>query len=159
MQNRYRYHNSSDCSPDEFKPGGDKRGRTRMQISVGFSQVDSAQSKCGAVELDFRRANCPPGEIGAQECDYIMPAPLAGSSDLECLPYQGRDCIRDLSAGGTLLRPYPTCLARGARMLLMARWSSWDAVLVDLHAGDTGGPWRDVAVIRPRRDAAPGYPC
>ena len=66
---------------------------------LGFSQVDSAQ--CGAVELDFRRANCPPGEIGA-ECDYIMPAPLAGSSDLDCLPYRGRDCVRDFSAGGTV---------------------------------------------------------
>ena len=73
-----------------------------MQTSVGFSQVDSAQSKCGAVELNFRRANFPPGEIGAEQCDYIRPAPLAGSSDLECLPYQGRDCIRDFSAGGTL---------------------------------------------------------
>ena len=69
---------------------------------LGFSQVDSAQSKCGAVELDFRRANCPPGEIGAEECDYIMPAPLAESPDLECLPYQGKDCIRDFRAGGAL---------------------------------------------------------
>ena len=48
------------------------------------------------------RLNCSPGEIGAEECDYIMLAPLAGSSNLECLPYQGRDCIRDFSAGGTL---------------------------------------------------------
>ena len=31
-----------------------------------------------------------------------MSAPLAGSSDLECLPYQGRDCVRDFSAGGTV---------------------------------------------------------
>ena len=44
----------------------------------------------------------PPGEIGAEECAYIGPAPLAGSSDLECLPYQGRECIRDFSAGGML---------------------------------------------------------
>ena len=43
-------------------------------------------------------------------------------------------------------------------MLLMARWSSWDAVLVDLHAGDTGGPWRDVAAIRPRRMLLPAMP-
>ena len=57
---------------------------------------------CGAVELGLRRANCPPGEIGAKECEYIMPALLAGSSDLECLPYQGRDCIRDFRAGRTL---------------------------------------------------------
>ena len=46
--------------------------------------------------------NCPPGEISAKECDYIMPALLAGSPDLECLPYQGKDCINDFSAGGTL---------------------------------------------------------
>ena len=45
---------------------------------LGFSQVDSAQSRCGAVELDLRQANCPPGELGAEECDYIMPALLAG---------------------------------------------------------------------------------
>ena len=51
---------------------------------LGFSQVDSAQSRCGAVELGLRRVNCPPGEIGAKECDYMMPALLAGSSDLEC---------------------------------------------------------------------------
>ena len=44
-----------------------------------------------------RRARLAP-----KECDYIMPALLAGSSDLECLPYQGRDCIKDFSAGGTL---------------------------------------------------------
>ena len=89
---------------------------------LGFSQVDSAQSKCGAVELDFRRANFPPGEIGAEECDYIRPAPLAGLSDMECLPYQGRDCIRDFSASRTLSPSLSdlTCLARGARMLLMA---------------------------------------
>ena len=60
---------------------------------LDFSQVDSAQSRCGAVEL---------GEIGAEECDYIMTALLAGSSDLECLSYQGRECIKDFSAGGTL---------------------------------------------------------
>ena len=100
-------------------PGEKCAGELGCRSVLGFSQVDSAQSKCGVVELDFRRANCPPGEIGA-ECDYIMPAPLAGSSDLECLPYQGRDCIRDLMLAGRCLRPYPTCLARGARMLLMA---------------------------------------
>ena len=84
------------------KPGEKSVGELGCRSVLGFSQVDSAQSKCGAVELDFRRANCPPGEIGAEKCDYIMPAPLAGSSDLECLPYQGKDCIRDFSAGGTL---------------------------------------------------------
>ena len=68
----------------------------------GFSQVDSAQSRCGAVELGLHRAKCPPGEIGAKKCDYIMPALLAGSADMECLPYQGKDCITDFSAGGTL---------------------------------------------------------
>ena len=83
-------------------PGEKSAGELGCRSVLGFSQVNSAQSKCGAVELDFRRANCPPGEIGAEECDYIMPAPLAGSSDLECFPYQGKDCIRDFSAGGTL---------------------------------------------------------
>ena len=40
-------------------------------------------------------------------------------------------------------------------MLLMARWSSWDAVLVDLHDGDTGGSWWDVSLVRPCRDEGP----
>ena len=83
-------------------PGEKSAGELGCRSVLGFSQVDSAQSKCGAVELDFRQANCPPGEIGAEECDYIMPALLAESSDLECLTYQGKDCIRDFSAGGTL---------------------------------------------------------
>ena len=47
---------------------------------LGFSQIDSVQSECGAVELDFRRASFPLGESGAEECEYIRPAPLAGSS-------------------------------------------------------------------------------
>ena len=83
-------------------PGEKKAGELGYRSVLGFSQVDSAQSRCGVVELDLRRVNCPPGEIGTEECDYIMPALLAGSSDLECLPYQGKDCIKDFSAGGTL---------------------------------------------------------
>ena len=46
----------------------------------GFSQIDSTPGECGAVELDFLWASFPPGENGADECDYIRPAPLAGSS-------------------------------------------------------------------------------
>ena len=58
---------------------GEKRaGELGCRSVLGFSQVDSAQSKCGAVDLDLSRANCSPGEIGAEECDYIMSAPLAG---------------------------------------------------------------------------------
>ena len=83
-------------------PGEKSAGELGYGSVLGFSQVDSAQSRCGAVELGLRRVNCLPGEIGAKECDYIMPALLAGSSDLECLPYQGKDCIKDFSAGGTL---------------------------------------------------------
>ena len=83
-------------------PGEKSAGDLGYESVLGFSQVDSAQSRCGAVELGLRWANCPPGEIGAKECDYIMPALLAGSSDLECLPYQGKDCIKDFSAGRTL---------------------------------------------------------
>ena len=52
----------------------------RCRTVLVFSQIDSAPSECGAVELDFRRVSCPPGEDGAEECDYIRPAPLAGSS-------------------------------------------------------------------------------
>ena len=77
-------------------------------------------------------------------------------ADLECLTYQGRDCIMDFSAGGMLS---PSVSDLWARMLLMAHRPSWDVVLVDLPGGDTGGPWRDVAAIRPRWDAAPGYTC
>ena len=83
-------------------PGEKSTGELGYISVLGFSQVDSAQSRCGAVELDLRRANCPPGEIGAEECDYIMTSLLTGSSDLECLSYQGKDCIKDFSAGGTL---------------------------------------------------------
>ena len=83
-------------------PSEKSAGELGYRSVLGFSQVDSAQSRCGAVELGLRRVNCPPGEIGAKECDYIMPALLARSSDLECLPYQGKDCIKDFSAGGTL---------------------------------------------------------
>ena len=46
----------------------------------GFSQIDSAPGECGAVKLDFRWASFPPGENDVEECDYIRPAPLAGSS-------------------------------------------------------------------------------
>ena len=83
-------------------PGEKSAGELGYGSVLGFSQVDSAQTRCGAVELGLHRVNCPPGKIGAKECDYIMPALLAGSSDLECLPYQGKDCIKDFSAGGTL---------------------------------------------------------
>ena len=41
----------------------------------------------------------------------------------------------------------------------MACWPNWDVVPVDLLIANTGGSWRDVVVIRPRRDAAPGYAC
>ena len=111
-----------------------------------FSQVDSAQSKCGAVELDFRRANCPPGEIGAEECDYIMPTRWLDRQTWNTYPIKEGTVSGTLVLAGRCLRPYPSCMAGGARMFLMSP-SSWDAVLVDLHAGDTGGPWRDVAVI------------
>ena len=47
---------------------------------MGFSQIDSAPGVYGAVKLDFRRATFPPGESGVEDCDYIMPASLAGSS-------------------------------------------------------------------------------
>ena len=83
-------------------PGDKSAGELEYGSVLDFPQVDSAQSRCGAVELGLRRANCPPGEIGTKECDYIMPALLAGSSDLDCLPNQGKDCIKDFSAGGTL---------------------------------------------------------
>ena len=83
-------------------PGEKSAGELGYGAVLGFSQVDSTQSRCGAVELGLCRANCPPGEIGAKECGYIMPALLAGSSELECLPYQGKDCIKDFSAGRTL---------------------------------------------------------
>ena len=139
-------------------PGEKCAGELGCRSVLGFSQVDSAQSKCGAVELDFHRANCPPGEIGA-ECDYIMPARWLDHQTWNAYHIKEGTVSGTLMLAGRYLRPYPTCLARGARMLLMARWSSWDAVLVDLHAGDTGAPWRDVAAIRPRRDAAPGYAC
>ena len=45
-----------------------------------FSNIDFTPGECGVVELDFRRASFPPGKNGAEECDYIRPAPLAGSS-------------------------------------------------------------------------------
>ena len=79
--------------------------------------------------------------------------------DLECLPYQGRDCIMDFSAGGTLSPSVSDLSGPRGPYVTDARWPSWDVIIVDLHAGDTGGTWRDVAAIRPRRDAAPGYTC
>ena len=45
-----------------------------------FSQIDSAPGECAVVELDFHQASLPPGENGPEECDFISPAPLAGSS-------------------------------------------------------------------------------
>ena len=47
---------------------------------ISFSQIDSAPGKRGAVELDFRRASFPLGESDVEDCDYIRPAWLAGSS-------------------------------------------------------------------------------
>ena len=52
-------------------PGEKSAGEPGYGSMLGFSQVDSAQNRCGA-------------------------------SDLECLPYQRKDCIKDFSAGGTL---------------------------------------------------------
>ena len=128
-------------------PGEKSAGELGCRSVLGFSQVDSAQSKCGAVELDFRWANCPPGKIGAEECDYIMPAPLAGSQTWNAYHIKEGTVSWTLVLAGRCLRPV---------------WPEGHvcyAVLVDLHAGDTGGPWRDVAAIRPCRDAAPGYAC
>ena len=38
------------------------------------------QLSCRPAFVDFRRASCPPCESGAEECDYIRPARLAGWS-------------------------------------------------------------------------------
>ena len=64
---------------------------------LGFSQADSAQSKCGVVELDFRLAYCPPGEIGAEECDYIMPARWLDRQTWNAYP------IKEGTVSGTLV--------------------------------------------------------
>ena len=86
----------------EVMTGEKSTGELGYGSVLGLFQVDSAQSRCGVVELGLHRANCPPGEIGAKKCDYIVSTLLAGSSDLECLPHQGKDCITDFSAVGTL---------------------------------------------------------
>ena len=87
-----------------------------------------------------------------------MPALLAGSSDLDCLlyPIKERTVSGTLVLAGRCLRPYQTCPARGARMFLMAPLVKWDAVLVDLYDGDTGGSWWDVSLVRPCRDEGSG---
>ena len=97
-----RFRPDVDIPRTSSNPGEKSAGKPGYGSVFGFSQVDSAQNRCGAVELGLRQVNCPPGEISTKECDYIMPALLAGSPDLECLPYQGKDCIKDFSAGGTL---------------------------------------------------------
>ena len=51
-----------------------------VEVVWGFSNIDFATGEYGVVELDFRRARFPPGENGAEEYDYIRPAPLAGPS-------------------------------------------------------------------------------
>ena len=64
-----------------------------------------------------------------------------------------------VAGGGHCLCPNLTLLARMTCMLLVVPSANLGRCPVDLCVDDTGGPWRDVAVIRPRRDAAPGYPC
>ena len=60
----------------------------------------------------------------------------------------------DLSAGGTLSQSESGPYVPGGPVE-----PNWDVVPVDLRVDNTGGPGRDVAIIRPRRDAAPGYTC
>ena len=65
------------CFPrTEANPGEVGTVELGYRTVVGISQIYSALSECGAVELGFSRASCPPGESGPEECDYIRPAPL-----------------------------------------------------------------------------------
>ena len=101
------------CFPQtEANPGEVGEVDLGYRTVLGFSQIDFSPSECGAVELDFRRVSCPPGESGAEECDYIRPAPLAGSSV----------CARTVT--GSLLFGSPHRLVRCCRysVVLSLQW-------------------------------------
>ena len=69
------------CFPRrDATPGKISAVKVGCRTVWGFSYIDFTPGECGAVELKFRWASFPPGENGAEECDYIRPAPLAGSS-------------------------------------------------------------------------------
>ena len=74
-------HSLAMCFPQrDAAPGEISAVEVGCRKVWGFSNIDFAPGKDGAVELDFRRASFPPGENGAEECDYIRPASLAGPS-------------------------------------------------------------------------------
>ena len=96
----------------EANPGEVDAVELEYRTVLGFSKIDSSPSESGAVGLDFRQASCPPGESGAGECDYIRPAPLAGSSV----------CARPVT--GSLLFGSPHRLVRCCRysVVLSLQW-------------------------------------
>ena len=72
---------------------------------LGFPQIDSSPGESGAVELDFRRASFPPGESCTEDCDYIRPAWLAGSSvcmQTVTLQISPQSCTELSPLGGSL---------------------------------------------------------
>ena len=92
----------------------------------GFSSIDFTPGEYGAVELDFRRARFPLGENGAEECDYIRPAPFSGPSV----------CARTVT--GSLLLGSPHRLVRSClhSVVLSLRWTDD----VDISRESTGIP-------------------
>ena len=65
----------SDATPNKISAV--EVGRRTVWV---FSNIDFAPDEYRVVELDFRRARFPQSENGAEEYDYIRPAPLAGPS-------------------------------------------------------------------------------
>ena len=120
-------HSPAMCFPRrDATPGEINAVEVGCRTAWGFSNFDFTQGECGVVELDFRRASFPPGENGAEECDYIRPAPLAGSSV----------CARTVT--GSLLFGSPHRLVRSCpySVVLSLRWTD----NLDISRESTGIP-------------------